>query len=112
LHSQLGPGLLESIYEVLLAGRIAAAGLRVDRQMPINMEFDGMSFPEVARIDMMIDERVVVEIKSVERLHPVHAKQLLTYLRLLNQPVGLLINFGEARLKDGIRRVVNNHIDA
>lgn len=112
LHSQLGPGLLENVYEALLAGRLIAMGFQVDRQMPINLEFDGMTFSEVARTDLLIDKRLVVEVKSVERFHPVHAKQLLTYLRLLDLPVGLLINFGESRLKDGIRRLVNNHIDS
>jgi GxxExxY protein len=112
LHSQLGPGLLESVYETLLAGRLIALGFQVDRQMPINLEFDGMSFSEVARTDLLIDGRLVVEIKSVERFHPVHAKQVLTYLRLLDLPVGLLINFGEVRLKDGIRRLVNKHTDS
>ncbi|MBA4747633.1 MAG: GxxExxY protein [Sphingopyxis sp.] len=112
LHSQLGPGLLESVYEALLAGRLINMGFQVDRQMPINLDFDGMTFSEVARTDLLIDKRLVIEIKSVERFHPVHAKQLLTYLRLLDLPVGLLINFGEAKLKDGIRRLVNNHIDS
>jgi GxxExxY protein len=111
LHSQLGPGMLESVYETLLAGRLVDLGFSVDRQMPIHLEFDGVNFSDVARVDLLIDKRLVLEIKSVERFHPVHAKQLLTYLRLLNLPVGLLINFGEVRLKDGIRRMVNNHID-
>ena len=111
LHTQLGPGLLESVYETLLAGRLAALGFRLDRQMPIKLEFDGVRFSDVARFDLLVDQRVVIEIKSVERFHPVHAKQLLTYLRLLNLPVGLLINFGEPTLKEGIRRMVNNHID-
>lgn len=112
LHSEIGPGLLESVYETLLAGRLAAMGYKVDRQRPISVVFDGIDFPEVARVDLVVEDRLVVEIKSVERLHPVHAKQVLTYLRLLHMPVGLLINFGEMTLKQGIRRLVIDHKDS
>ena len=112
LHSELGPGLLESVYETLLAGRLAAMGYQVDRQWPINIVFDGIEFREVARVDLLVDGRLVVEMKSTDKLHPVHAKQVLTYLRLLHLPVGLLINFGEATLKQGIRRLVNAHKDS
>lgn len=112
LHSELGPGLLESVYETLLAGRLAAMGYQVDRQWPINIVFDGIDFREVARVDLLVDGRLVVEIKSADNLHPVHAKQVLTYLRLLHLPVGLLINFGETTLKQGIRRLVNDHKDS
>lgn len=112
LHSELGPGLLESVYETLLAGRLAAMGYHVDRQWPINIVFDGIDFREVARVDLLVDGRLVVEIKSADNLHSVHAKQVLTYLRLLHLPVGLLINFGEATLKQGIRRLVNDHKDS
>lgn len=112
LHSEIGPGLLESVYETLLAGRLAAMGYQIDRQWPINIVFDGIEFREVARVDLLVDERLVVEIKSADNLHPVHAKQVLTYLRLLHLPVGLLINFGEATLKQGIRRLVNDHKDS
>lgn len=109
LHSEIGPGLLEGVYETLLAGRLAAMGYGVDRQWPINIIFDGIEFTEVARVDLLIDERLVVEIKSTDNLHPVHSKQVLTYLKLLHLPVGLLINFGEPTLKQGIRRLVNGH---
>lgn len=112
LHSEIGPGLLESVYETLLAGRMSTMGYRVDRQRPISIVFDGIDFPEVARVDLLIEDQLVVEIKSVEKLHPVHAKQLLTYLRLLHMPVGLLINFGEMTLKQGIRRLVIDHKDS
>lgn len=112
LHRELGPGLLEGVYETLLAGRLASMGYKVDRQKPINMMFDGIEFRDVARIDLLVDERLVVELKSTESLHPVHAKQLLTYLRLMHLPVGLLINFGEVTLKQGIRRLVNDHKDS
>ena len=112
LHSEIGPGLLESVYETLLAGRLAAMGYRVNRQWAINIVFDGIEFTEVARVDLLIDERLVVEIKSVDNLNPVYSKQVLTYLKLLHLPVGLLINFGEATLKQGIRRLVNDHKDS
>jgi GxxExxY protein len=109
LHRDLGPGLLESVYEAVLAGRLIAMGYPVARQRPIDIEFEGLRFEAAFRIDLLVDDRLVVEIKSLERLLPVHAKQLLTYLRLTKQPVGLLINFGGATLKEGVRRLVNNY---
>ena len=114
LHRDLGPGLglMESVYEALMAGRLAKMGYAVARQQPIDIDFDGMRFEGAFKIDLMVDQRLVVEIKSIERLLPVHAKQLLTYLRLTKQPVGLLINFGGDTLKEGIRRLVNNHTSA
>ena len=112
LHRDLGPGLLESVYEGVLAARLAKMGYTVARQRSIAIEFDGLLFENAFKIDLLVDERLVVEIKSIERLLPVHAKQLLTYLRLIKQPVGLLINFGGDTLKEGVRRLVNNHISA
>lgn len=112
LHREIGPGLLENVYETLLAGRLRAMGYRVDRQWPINIIFDGIEFTEIARVDLLIDERLVVEIKSADTVHPVHSKQVLTYLKLLHLPVGLLINFGQATLKEGVRRLVNDHKDS
>lgn len=109
LHRDLGPGLLESVYETLLAAQLAAAGYRVARQHPVAIDYDGHRFDAAFRIDLLVDDRLVVEIKSVERLTPAHAKQLLTYLRLTRQPVGLLINFAGATLKEGVRRIVNDH---
>ncbi len=109
LHRELGPGLLESVYEMLLAGRLAAMGYDVVRQRSINVMFDGIQFEGAFKIDLLVDEAVLVEIKSVEKLNPVHAKQLLTYLRLTRQPIGLLINFGGETLKEGLRRIVNNY---
>ncbi|KQN07796.1 GxxExxY protein [Sphingomonas aurantiaca] len=109
LHRDLGPGLLESVYEAVLAGRLVAMGYSVARQRAIDIEFEGLRFEAAFRIDLLVDDRLVVEIKSVERLLPVHAKQLLTYLRLTKQPVGLLINFGGDTLKEGVRRLVNNY---
>lgn len=110
LHRELGPGLLESVYETVLAGKLSALGYRVDRQKPVGIDFEGLRFEAAFRIDLLIDERLLIEIKSVEALAMAHTKQLLTYLRLTHQPVGLLINFGGATLKEGIRRIVNDHI--
>ena len=109
VHRDLGPGLLESVYETVLAAKIEQMGYVVNRQVPIDIEFEGLHFPAAFRVDLLIDGRLIVEIKSVERLNPVHAKQVLTYLRLTKQPVGLLLNFGGETLKEGIKRLVNNH---
>jgi iron complex transport system substrate-binding protein len=109
LHVGLGPGLLESVYQSILARDLARRGLHVDTERFISFEYDGMSFDSGLRVDMLVESSVVVELKSVEQLSPVHPKQLLTYLRLLRLPVGLLINFGTARLKEGIRRVANGY---
>lgn len=109
LHIDLGPGLLESVYENLLASMLASRGLKVDRQKPIDIEYEGARFIAAFRIDLVVDDRLLVEIKSVEKLSPVHAKQLLTYLRLTHRPVGLLLNFGAATLKEGLKRVVNDY---
>lgn len=109
IHRELGPGLLESVYETVLAGALARAGHKVDRQRPIDMEFEGEQFRGAFRADIVVNDRVLIEVKSTERLQPVHGKQLLTYLRLMNQPVGLLINFGGATLREGFKRIVNNY---
>jgi len=108
IHIDLGPGLLESVYEVVLAKALQKRGLQVERQKAIQFEYDGIVFEEGFRADLLVEGRVIVELKSVEKLAPVHSKQLLTYLRLMNSPVGLLINFGAATLKEGLHRVVNN----
>lgn len=108
IHIDLGPGLLESVYEVVLAKALQKRGLQVERQKAIQFEYDGIVFEEGFRADLLVEGRVIVELKSVEKLAPVHSKQLLTYLRLMNLPVGLLINFGSATLKEGLHRVVNN----
>ena len=107
LHTGLGPGLLESVYETVLARELLRRGLQVERQKPVSFHYDGLDFNDGFRVDLMVESRVIVEIKSVERLAPVHSKQLLTYLRLLNLPVGLPINFGAPTLKDGLHRIVN-----
>jgi GxxExxY protein len=110
LHIDLGPGLLESVYEAVLAARLGKLGMRVARQMPINIKVDGMNFPEAFRADLIVEGSLLIELKSVEKLMPVHAKQVLTYLRLANLPIGLLMNFGADQFKDGLKRLVNNHI--
>lgn len=109
LHRELGAGLLESAYEMLLASKLTLMGYSVQRQFPVDIEFEGVSIAAAFRIDLLIDNRLIVELKSVERLNAAHSKQLLTYLRLTQQPVGLLLNFGGATLKEGLRRIVNDH---
>ncbi len=109
LHRDLGPGLLESVYEAVLAAKLASMGYRVARQRPIDIEFEGLRFEAAFRIDLIVEEQLLIEVKSVEQLSNAHMKQLLTYLRLTKQPLGLLINFNGATLKEGLRRVVNNH---
>jgi GxxExxY protein len=112
IHRKIGPGLFESVYEALLALELTRAGLSVQRQAPINIEYDGIVLGEGFRADLLVENSLIVEVKSVERLSPVHTKQLLTYLRLLQQPLGLLLNFGGETFREGIKRVVNNHCDA
>lgn len=108
LHREVGPGVLESVYEAVLAKRLERRGLFVERQKVVPLAIDGEQFGEVFRIDLLVNRSVVVELKSVEELHPVHFKQVLTYLRLLKLPLGLLINFGEPTLKEGFHRIANN----
>jgi iron complex transport system substrate-binding protein len=109
LHRDLGPGLLESVYVALLALRLESVGYSVVTQQLIAAEFEGLRIPGAFRADLLVDNRLLVEVKSVERLLPIHSKQLLTYLRLMKQPVGLLLNFGGETLKEGVRRVVNDY---
>lgn len=109
IHRELGPGLLESVYEAVLAAAMVRHGLKIDRQLPVDINYDGINLPAAFRIDLLVDDVLIVEIKSVERLGNLHAKQLLTYLRLTGRSVGLLLNFSGETMKEGIRRVVNNH---
>ena len=109
IHVDVGPGLLESVYETLLANRLRAVGFGIDRQMPVRAIIDGTEFPDAFRIDIFVSKCLIIEVKSVEKLAPVHAKQTLTYLRLMKLPLGLLINFGGITLKEGLKRVVNNY---
>jgi len=112
IHRKLGPGLLESAYEACLAHELQQAGMRVERQKPVPLIYDTVKLDCGFRADLVVENRVVVELKCKETLHPVDEAQLLSHLRLLNIPVGLLINFHVVLLKDGIRRMVNNYRDA
>lgn len=107
VHTTLGPGLLESVYETVLDHELRARGLHVQRQVPIAIEYNGMHFDEAFRADLFVADKLIVESKSVEATRPVHKKQLLTYLRLSGCKLGLLINFGAPLIKNGISRVVN-----
>ncbi len=106
VHRALGPGLLERVYEAVLAYELGRRGLDVRRQMPVPVVYDGRTFDVGHRLDLVVADRVVVEIKSVETLLPVHFKQVLTYLKLTGLHLGLLINFNEALLRDGLHRLV------
>ena len=112
IHKEIGPGLLESVYEAVLALELTRAGLSVERQAPVRIEYDGIVLAEGFRADLIIEKLLIIEIKSVEQLLPLHGKQLLTYLRLLQQPLGLLMNFGGATFREGVKRIVNNHVSA
>ena len=107
LHMALGPGLLESVYCVILQKKLEALGYKVEREVAIPVEFEGTRFEMGSRADLAIDRCFLVELKSVEKLAPVHLKQLLTYLKLADIRLGLLVNFGETMLKNGIKRVAN-----
>jgi len=107
VHTTLGPGLLESVYEAILSFELQKRGLAVARQVPLPVVYESISFDEGYRADLLIEGKVIVELKSIEKIAPVHKKQLLTYLRLADMRLGLLINFGEALIKHGITRVVN-----
>ena len=111
LHKELGPGLLESVYEVVLHKLLVAEGLSVQRQLPVPIKVFGLSFEEGFRADLIVENALLIELKSVSQLMPVHSKQVLTYLRLLNLPLGLLINYGSATFKEGIKRIVNGPQD-
>jgi GxxExxY protein len=109
IHLELGPGLLESAYETLLTAELRAAGLDVQRQVLIPLQYKAIIIDNAFKVDLLIEGRLVVELKSVEKTLPVHGKQVLTYLRAMNLPLGLLINFGEAMFKSGLRRIVNDY---
>ena len=109
LHNDLGPGLLESVYEVLLCESLKERGLSFERQLVVPIKFKGIVIENAFRADILVEHRLLIELKSTEVHAPVHAKQLLTYLRLMDLPLGLLINFGTASYKDGIRRIANGY---
>ena len=107
VHTKLGPGLLESVYEVVLAHEIKKRGLSVIRQKPVPVKYDNMVFNKGFRADIVVEDSVILELKSIEATSPVHKKQLLTYLRLTDKKLGLLINFGAPLITHGISRIVN-----
>ena len=112
VHKGLGPGLLESVYETALYHELVKRGLPVHRQVPVTFLYDGQRYDEGFRIDLLVADCVIIELKSVEQVHPVHKKQLLTYLRLSEKRLGLLINFNSVLLKEGILRIVNGLPDS
>jgi GxxExxY protein len=107
IHSKLGPGLMESVYETILSRDLARRGFTIERQRSISFDFEGLWFADACRVDLVVERSVAVEIKSVGAILPRHNQQLLTYLRLLDYRVGLLLNFGAPTMKDGIKRIVN-----
>ena len=111
LHKKLGPGLLETVYEAILADLLSKKGLIVQRQVSIAIAFEGQHFDEGFRADIIVEGKVILELKSVVTINPVHKKQLLTYLKLTNMKVGYILNFGAELMKDGIARVINGNLD-
>ncbi len=111
IHRDIGPGLLESVYEVILAEELKSRGLQVERQVVIPIRYRDLDIAEAFRADLLVEGTLLAELKSVERLAPIHGKQVLTYLRLLDLPLGLLINFGAETIKEGIRRIANGRLD-
>ena len=107
MHRTLGPGLLESTYEICLAHELSKAGLRVRRQVPVPVVYDGIKLEAGYQLDMIVEDRIILELKSVDSLPPIHEAQLITYLKLTGMKLGLLINFNVSLLKNGIKRKVN-----
>jgi GxxExxY protein len=111
IHDEIGPGLLESAYEALMAHSLAQRGLSVQRQVPVPIRYRGLTLDEGFRADLLVEGKLLIELKSLERIAPVHGKQVLTYIRLMRLPLGLLMNFGAATFREGIKRIVDNHAD-
>jgi GxxExxY protein len=111
IHRELGPGLLESVYEMVLARALEKRGFRVERQRSVSFTFEEIRFDDAFRIDLLVEGQLVIEVKATEKSATVHPKQLLTYLRLMKLPLGLLMNFGMATFKEGVQRVANNHLE-
>jgi GxxExxY protein len=109
IHRDLGPGLLESCYEVLLAAMLARAGLAVERQKVVDIEYKGISVREAFRADLIVERRLVIEVKAVDKFVAIHSRQVLTYLKLLDLPLGLVMNFGGGTFHEGLKRVANRH---
>ena len=111
VHKEVGPGLLETVYEVILAHELESRGLSVDRQVSIPIEYHGIEFDEGFRADILVENKVIIELKSVESVSRAHKKQVLTYLRLSGLKLGYLLNFGQALMKEGISRIINGTIE-
>ncbi len=109
IHIELGPGLMESVYEAVFENRLRRQGFFVERQKSIAVVVDGLTLPDAFRADLLIEGKLLIELKSVERLTNLHMMQTLTYLRLINLPLGLLLNFNGETFKQGIKRIINNH---
>jgi GxxExxY protein len=107
VHSELGPGLLESVYEIALAYELRQRGFDVERQIPVPVQYRGIRFDEGYQLDLVVNALVIVEVKSIEAVTAIHRKQILTYLRLTNRPLGLILNFNVNLMKDGISRIAN-----
>ncbi|MDD2237193.1 MAG: GxxExxY protein [Kiritimatiellae bacterium] len=111
IHKELGPGLLESVYEVVMAYELSQRGLRVERQVPIRIRYHDIVFEEGFRADLIVEGKVLIELKSVEEVNKAHKKQVLTYFKLTDYRLGFLLNFGEALMKDGISRIMNGYLN-
>jgi GxxExxY protein len=111
IHADLGPGMLESAYELILFEKLAARGLSVERQLAVDIDYQGIHVASAFKLDLLVERKLVVELKATESLLPVYGRQVLTYLKLMDLPLGLLINFGAPTIKQGIKRVANNHED-
>ena len=111
VHKRLGPGLLESVYQTILAYELTKRGLTVQKEEPIPLVWDNLRFDIGFRADLVVNGLILIELKSVEQLAPVHKKQVLTYLKITGMKLGLLINFGEETLKDGVKRIINGNLD-
>lgn len=111
VHSSLGPGLLESVYQKAMVHELKLRGFQVESELSIDVDYKGINVANGLRVDILVDDEVVIELKSVENVLPVHKKQLLTYLKLLDVQVGLLINFNVCQLREGVTRIVNNYIE-
>lgn len=111
LHRDVGPGLLESAYQAFLAAALVERGLIVEEQKAITVTYRGVTVKDAFRVDLLVEDSLILEIKSLERLAPVHSMQLLTYLRMTDLPVGLLMNFGADLFREGVKRILNNRSD-
>jgi GxxExxY protein len=108
IHNDLGPGLLESVYQTVLANRLERLGVKVEAQKPVDIVVDGTTFADAYRVDLFLNDHLVVELKALEKISGLHIRQTLTYVKLLEKPVGLLLNFGSERWSEGVRRIMNN----